>query len=490
MTVTNRPAPLATEEGDSTRPQAAPRMASGRPSAGFSRRAFLLGAALTGGSLLAASLPGAARAGEASLTGASAGQDDEAAHGRAATASSRPDGTDSPESPFLDVARADLSSADRLLDSLASMARPVVAVDGQTITDTAGSSFVMPVSAQRVICLNSNVYDVICALGQADRVIGVNDTTEPNPSTPGVRSFGDLSKPDVEAIIEAAPDLVICYSARIDAGVASQIEAAGVTLARLDLYKPATCRAELTFLGNALGAQQEAAELLAIIEGLQALVGARVEGVGAAGDGDAGAGDANSGSSGTSDTARSSARGGATSKRGASSASDADGVSPLRTYWEIYADYKSVGMGSGGDQIMALAGVENLAHGETAAHPKVSDEWVIEANPQLIVRESSPLKGATGPGVSDPSGVEALYEALVGRPGWDAVDAVRDGRVIVLDTTITTNPLGFALAPLYVAHEAYPERLADLPAPDDVLAAMLNRYWPGQDRAGIYAYTR
>ena len=441
--------------------------ASGRPSAGLSRRAFLLGAALAGGSLLAAGLPGVARAGETGAASASANGEATGSSGTDAAATSAPS-----EAPFLDVARADLSSADRLLDSLASMARPVVAADGQTITDTAGSSFAMPVSAQRVICLNSNVYDVICALGQADRVIGVNDTTEPDPSTPGVRSFGDLSKPDVEAIIEAAPDLVICYSARIDAGVASQIETAGVTLARLDLYKPATCRAELTFLGNVLGAQQEAAELLAIIEGLQALVGARVEGVGAEGDGDTGSGDA-------------------VPSPSASRTGDAAGeASPLRTYWEIYADYKSVGMGSGGDQIMALAGVENLAHGETAAHPKVSDEWVIEANPQLIVRESSPLKEATGPGVSDPSGVEALYDALVGRPGWDAVDAVRDGRVIVLDTTITTNPLGFALAPLYVAREAYPERLADLPAPDDVLAAMLNRYWPGQDRAGIYAYTR
>lgn len=313
---------------------------------------------------------------------------------------------------------------------------------GDAIVDSAGNSFTMPVAAERIICLNNNVYDMICAFGKATSVIGVNDTTTPDPSTPDVPSFGDLSKPNVEAIIEERPDLVIAYSSRLDEGVASQIEGAGIPIARLDLYKPAPCRAELEFLGNVLGTSQIADVFVAQMEALQAYVAHQVE-----------------------------------------------GVEPLRTYWEIYADYKSVGKDSGGDQIMAMAGVTNLAGAETAGHPKVSDEWVISANPQLIVRESSALKGATGPGVTDTGTVEALYNSLVSRPGWDSIDAVRTGRIIVLDTAITTNPLGFTLAPLYIACEAYPERFAG-DDPDELLAEMLDAYWPGQGRAGLYAYVR
>ena len=319
---------------------------------------------------------------------------------------------------------------------------PNVAAPGDTILDAVGNEFIMPVQAERIICLNNNVYDMICAFGKATSVVGVNDTTTLDPSTPDVRSFGDLSKPNVEAIIEERPDLVIAYSTRLDEGVASQIEGAGIPIARLDLFKPATCRAELEFLGNVLQTQELTGEFIAQMEAVQDYVARQTQ-----------------------------------------------GLEPLRAYWEIYADYKSVGAGSGGDQIMEMAGVTNLAGDEKAGHPKVSDEWVIAANPQIIIRESSALKGATGPGVTDPANVEALYDSLTSRPGWDSIDAVRDGRIIILDTAITTNPLGFMLAPLYIACEAYPERFEG-EDPDETLAEMLDAYWPDEGRAGIYAYTR
>ena len=390
---------------------------------GISRRAFAAASIALGVS--AASLARTSLARDTSSARDSAGSSSADAAGRTAQL----------------VAAADLSSGQALVESLAAQADLQAAASGETITDIAGGEFAMPVAAERVICLNNNAYDVICALGCAGKVIGVNDTTTPDPSTPDVPSFGDLSKPNVEQIIEAAPDLVLAYSSRLDEGVASQLEDAGVRIARVDLYKPATCADELAFLGNVFGEQQRAAEFEAVVEGMQALVAQRTE-----------------------------------------------GTEPLRTYWEIYADYKSAGAGSGADQIMALADVQNLAGNEKGGHVKVSDEWVISANPQLIVRESSSLKGATGRGVSSPDAAESLCDALAARPGWDAIDAVRDGRMLVLDTDVTTNPLGFALAPLYVAAEAYPEQLADMPAADDVLAAMFARFWPGEDRSGLYAY--
>ena len=391
-----------------------------------SRRSFagLLGsAALAAAGTLAA---GAALPGSRAL----------AAEASSQAASSNLDSTSDSDAPGAHASsQADAASA--------SSGAPVnIAAPGDTILDAAGNAFVMPVPAERIICLNNNVYDMICAFGKAPNVVGVNDTTTLDPSTPDVRSFGDLSKPNVEAIIEERPDLVIAYSTRLDEGVASQIEGAGIHIARLDLFKPATCRTELEFLGNVLQTQELTGEFITQMEAVQDYVARQTQ-----------------------------------------------GLEPLRAYWEIYADYKSVGAGSGGDQIMAMAGVANLAGNEKAGHPKVSDEWVIAANPQIIIRESSALKGATGPGVFDPANVEALYDSLVSRPGWDSIDAVREGRIIILDTAITTNPLGFMLAPLYIACEAYPERFEG-EDPDDTLAEMLDAYWPDEGRAGIYAYTR
>ena len=406
------------------------------PARPCSRRSF---AGLLGGAALAAAgavaagtiLPGP-RALAASATSSPA----QAASPQQAAGSSSPDGAVASGAPGTHAS----SQADAASDSPGA---PVnIAAPGDTILDAAGNAFVMPVPAERIICLNNNVYDMICAFGKATSVVGVNDTTTPDPSTPDVRSFGDLSKPNVEAIIEERPDLVIAYSTRLDEGVASQIEGAGIPIARLDLFKPATCRAELEFLGNVLQTQELTGEFITQMEAVQDYVARQTQ-----------------------------------------------GLEPLRAYWEIYADYKSVGAGSGGDQIMAMAGVANLAGGEKAGHPKVSDEWVIAANPQIIIRESSALKGATGPGVFDPANVEALYDSLMSRPGWDSIDAVREGRIIILDTAITTNPLGFMLAPLYIACEAYPKRFEG-EDPDDTLAEMLDAYWPDEGRAGIYAYTR
>ena len=66
-----------------------------------------------------------------------------------------------------------------------------------------------------------------------------------------------------------------------------------------------------------------------------------------------------------------------------------------------------------------------------------------------------------GETINDPTAVQEVYNGIVSRPGWSGVNAVRDGKVLILYSRIGTSPLGLAMAPLYIAKTAYPEQFQD-----------------------------
>ena len=91
-----------------------------------------------------------------------------------------------------------------------------------------------------------------------------------------------------------------------------------------------------------------------------------------------------------------------------------------------------------------------------------------------------------GETIEDPAAVQEVYNSLVTRPGWDSVDAVKNGKVLILYSRIGTSPLGLAIAPLNIAKVAYPDQFADID-PNEYLADLLETYW-GESLTGIWTY--
>ena len=60
----------------------------------------------------------------------------------------------------------------------------------------------------------------------------------------------------------------------------------------------------------------------------------------------------------------------------------------------------------------------------------MKDDWVCRKNPQVILRIVE--AGILGSSVASDGAARSLYRSLLARPGWDDIDAVKQGRVLLL----------------------------------------------------------
>lgn len=327
-----------------------------------------------------------------------------------------------------------------LLPGCTQQAKLNTAVDpAQIITDSYGNEFVLPMEVNRAIVLSSSVYEMICALDKEDVVIGVSDNIDYPASALEKEKYGDFKKPSVELLLEAEPDVVFGSGTRLDADIVAQLRAAGIPVVMLNLSDPAMILEEVMFLGKLLGAEEQAEAFCTDVQALLDLVAERTQ-----------------------------------------------NAEPVKVYWEIYTDYKTVGKDSPGDHLLKLSGVSNVAGLEPTSYPQISDEWLLEADPDMIVKLIPATKSVMGPFVEDPAAVEAVYGDILRRPGWENIRAVREGKVLILHAALSTTPLGMAITPLFIAKTAYPERFADID-PNEKLAWMLGKYWD-EPLTGIWSW--
>lgn len=317
---------------------------------------------------------------------------------------------------------------------------PASSAAAETVTDSHGNTFQLPMNLKNIIVLNSNVYEMICALEKDNIVSGVSSSTVSPASAANKTKYGDWKKPDVEKILEAKPDAVVGYASWLDSGIAKQITDVGIPVIMLDFYVPSEIPAEMETLGKLLGAEARAKEFNADVRKIQDMVSEKTQ-----------------------------------------------DVTQATAYYEGYSDYKSVGKNSGGDELMKLANVKSLTADQSVEYPQVSDEWVLQQNPQIIIKLVSDTKNILGESVTDNSKAKELYTSIAARPGWDKVDAIADKKVILLSSRIGTSPLGTAIAPLFIAKTAYPDKFKDVD-PQAKLAELYKKYW-GADLTGIWSYT-
>jgi iron complex transport system substrate-binding protein len=101
---------------------------------------------------------------------------------------------------------------------------------------------------------------------------------------------------------------------------------------------------------------------------------------------------------------------------------------PLTVYHELDDTYYSATSSTFIGQVYSMLGLRNIADRAPAGasdYPQLSAEYIIRADPDLIVLADTKCCG------QDPATVAA-------RPGWDEIPAVRDGEVIPVDDDIAS----------------------------------------------------
>ena len=100
---------------------------------------------------------------------------------------------------------------------------------------------------------------------------------------------------------------------------------------------------------------------------------------------------------------------------------------PLTYYHELDDTYYTVTSDTFIGQVYELAGLENIADDvdDAGGYPQLSEEFIIDADPDLIFLADTKCCGQTG-------------ETVAERPGWDEISAVRDGAVVGLDDDVAS----------------------------------------------------
>jgi iron complex transport system substrate-binding protein len=228
----------------------------------------------------------------------------------------------------------------------------------------------------RIVSLSPTATEMLFAIGAGDQVVAVDDFS--NYPEEALALPNELSgfEPNVEAILEFEPDLVVHdgttdLGASLDElGVAHWVGAAATTFD--DIYT------QIEQLGAATGHIAEAAELVGQMQ-------ADIDAIVAAAPAPAAA---------------------------------------LTYFHELDNTLYSVTSNTFIGQVYSLFGLENIADGSggDSDYPQLTAEYVVSANPDLIF-------------LADASFGESA-ETVAARPGWGVITAVTSGSIVGLDADI------------------------------------------------------
>lgn len=308
-----------------------------------------------------------------------------------------------------------------------------------SITDSYNNTVLVPSPPKRIVVCNGNAAEAISALGAADLIVGRSTTTAFPPSLQAKPSVGSWFTPSAEKIISLKPDIFFGYGKYTDKGIVAKLENSGIPVVMLDCYFLNTMAQDMTTLGKILGKEKEAADFNAFYTKYLNLAVDRTK--------------------------------------------DIPESSKLRLYVDYYTDYGTVSKGSASEDLLIAAGARNLADNLGVPFPKISSEWVIAQNPQVIFKICG-TSVANGYGQST-NAMKRKHQEIMQRPGWSRIDAVKNGRIMVIANEIFTNvraPVGI----LYMAKYLYPDLFEDVD-PDAIHREWLSKFY-GLPPDGAWIY--
>ena len=155
-------------------------------------------------------------------------------------------------------------------------------------------------------------------------------------------------------------------------------------------------------------------------------------------------------------------------------------------YWETEGDHVTVHKTSPEHSLILNAGCYDVSARLLPENLRVDDGWVVRKNPGVIVKIVE--SGVLGSGVHGTGSAKAVCEALRNREGWAAVDAVKNGRILLLSREMLEAPYLRTAAMVMIARTADPSLFADVDP--DTMLRMLTEEAAGTLPTGIFFYCK
>jgi iron complex transport system substrate-binding protein len=284
-----------------------------------------------------------------------------------------------------------------LLLALATGAQ-AVAID----KDREGTPITLPESTERIACFGPSNTEIISALGLADRLVAVDDYSANVEGLPAGLPMFDMLVPDAERILDLGPDVLFVPGLSKVGGEDpyKPVKEAGVCV----IYMPSSnsvagIKEDIRYIAAVLGRAEKGEEIVGKME-------AEIAAIKAIGDA-------------------------VTEKKS--------------VYFEIAAAPYMCSFGDGVflHEMIELTGALNIL-ADQSSWISITDEAVLALNPDVIL--------------TSVNYIDNPIEELKNRPSWDALDAVKDGRVFAIDTDTSSRPSQNIVKALWeIALAVYPD---------------------------------
>src|SRR5699024_7995236 len=90
----------------------------------------------------------------------------------------------------------------------------------------------------------------------------------------------------------------------------------------------------------------------------------------------------------------------------------------------------TVGKGEFMDELISIAGAENVAH-NTEGYSEINEEEIIQKNPDVIIYATD---------LVDDDSEEELEELIKNRSGWEEINAIEKDQMVGIDENIMSRP--------------------------------------------------
>ena len=251
------------------------------------------------------------------------------------------------------------------------------------ITDHMEREVIISTDPQRIISLSPSNTEIAFALGLGDRMVGVTDYCNYPEEALEVAKIGGFSKPNMEAVLALEPDLVLAGNKHEEQ--VKKLEEMNIPVLVLIPESMDEVFEAMTMVAKAAGKSQEADALITDLKNRLKTIESKV-----------------------------------------SSIQEQDRV---RVYYEVSSDpLMSAGSASVINEVISLAGGKNIFADLAERYPKISQEVLIERNPQFIL-----YPGSHGSEGFNPKEIAA-------RPMWNNITAVKENKLFNVNADTISRP--------------------------------------------------
>lgn len=252
-------------------------------------------------------------------------------------------------------------------------------VQAESVTDDLDREVEIEEQPEKIVSLAPSNTEILFALELEDEIVGVTESCDYPEEALETKNIGTITEPNLEEIIQLEPDLVVAASINSQE-IIDRLEEVGITVLAFDPKSVDEVITTINQIGRVTGQNNTAEELAGNMEARKEKVENKVN----------------------------------------------ENLEERPTvFYEIWNDpLTTAGPDTFIDNLIELAGGENIARDAEEEWPQYSMEVLLEKNPEVYL--------STGHSGEE----EVTEESIAERDNYDQITAIKEGRIAIFDEDI------------------------------------------------------